>query len=96
MQGLKIVDDQTNYVYFKYVDGGVWQPLWGYYKQEQMNKGQTFWKQTGEMDTNAWSFACDVARWFLGRLSKAMGEGKEQGLAMGPVQGAAANLFTQL
>ena len=49
-----------------------------------------------EMDGAAWAFACDAARWLLGQLTKALGKGQEQGLAMGPVQGSTAKLFAQL
>ena len=92
--GRKIVEDFTDYVYFKYVDGGVWQPLWGYYKEEQATGGQVFWKETGAFSDGAWEFACNEARWFLGRLSKVTGT--DQGLAMGPVMGPGANVFAQL
>jgi hypothetical protein len=94
--GTKIVADETDYVYFKYVDGGVWQPLWGYYKNEQMSKGKSIWKETGEMSSATWGFATEVARWFLQRMSTALGEAGCQGLATGPVQGSSAKLFGQL
>ena len=93
-EGRKIIEDETDYVYFAYVDGGVWQPLWGYYKEEQMSGGKSIWKQTGNMNMEQWSFACEQARWFLGKLSTALGN--DQGLAMGPVQGPQANVFSQL
>lgn len=92
----KIIEDETDYVYFKYVDGGVWQPIWGYCKEEQMSGGQSIWKQTGDIDREAWSFACNQARWFLDRLGQALGEGREQGLAMGPIQSPDARMFNQL
>lgn len=95
-EGMKIVEDHSDYVYFKYVDGGVWQPLWGYYKEEMTAKGDSVWKESREMDGAAWAFACDAARWLLGQLTKALGKGQEQGLAMGPVQGSTAKLFAQL
>src|SRR5579864_2523265 len=89
-EGKRIVEDKTDYVYFKYVDEGVWQPLWGYYKEEQSTQGKMFWKETGEMSADTWGFACTAARNFLEQLSKALGPNKGQALAMGPVQGASA------
>jgi hypothetical protein len=93
--GKKIVQEESEYVYFKYVDGGVWQPIWGYSKVEQKHKGQSIWKPDNtEIEGDSWQFSCEKARWFLNQLSKATGA--DQGLAMGPIQGAEARLFTQL
>ncbi|WP_372619974.1 hypothetical protein [Falsiroseomonas sp.] len=93
--GAKIVQEESDYVYFKYVDGGVWQPIWGYNKLEQKHKGQSIWKRdSADVDRDDWGFACENARWFLKQLSKAVGS--DQGLAMGPIQGAEAHLFGQL
>jgi hypothetical protein len=93
--GKKIVQEESDYIYFKYVDGGVWQPIWGYNKQEQKHRGESIWKP-GSTETGAdmWQFATEKARWFLKKLSTATGT--DQGLAMGPIQGAEARLFSQL
>lgn len=93
--GKKITVDDSRYVYFTYAGGGVWQPIWGYGKFVQKHKGETIWQpDNAEMDAETWSFACDKARWFLDQLNRA--SGGDHGLAMGPVQGAAANVFNQL
>lgn len=94
--GAKITSTDTDYVYFNYSGGGVWQPVWGYFRTEQQSRGQTIWKQTGEISDKTWGFSCEVARWFLGRMTAALGTGSEQGLANGPVQGSNITHFSQV
>jgi hypothetical protein len=95
--GKKIVVEDSKYVYFACAGGGVWQPIWGYGKLEQKHKGESIWKpDNAEIDSDTWGFACSKARWFLEQMTKALGGGRDQGLAMGPIQGAQARLFTQL
>jgi len=91
---LKIVDDVSDYQYFKYMDGGVWQPIWGYSKREQQNKGKTVWKQNSDLGRDEWAESTAMAREFLEWLSDAVGT--EQGMAMGPIQGTGVNLVNQL
>lgn len=94
--GTRIVATDTDYVYFNYSGGGVWQPVWGYFRAEQQSRGQTIWKQSGDLSSETWGFATEVARWFLGRMSSALGKGHEQGLATGPIQGTNITNFNQL
>lgn len=84
-------EQDFNYLYFAYAGGGVWQPVWGYGKTEKFGStaGRRF-----ESSDRSWGIGMEIARDFLDDLSKATGS--DQGLAMGPVQGAAANLVGQL
>lgn len=84
-------EQDFNYLYFSYVGAGVWQPVWGYGKTEKFGSTAGRRWEGGEQ---SWSNGMEIARYFLEDVSKETGV--EQGLAMGPVQGAAANLSGHL
>lgn len=83
-------EQDYDYLYFAYMGGGVWQPIWGYNKTEALRG------PGGRRDSNAkgWAEGTTIARYFLEDLGNATST--DQALAMGPVQGTRENLFAQL
>lgn len=93
-QRIKTIDDWSDYLYFKYVDGGVWQPLWGYAKFSRTVGGKFGGTHKATLPDDYWGDLMEGGRKFINRLSQVTRE--KQNLACGPIQGEGSNLVGQL
>ncbi len=91
---IKTIEDWSDYLYFKYVDGGVWQPVWGYAKFDSQTGGQKTNSYRSDLPSGYWGDLMSLGREFIEALEEVTGT--TQGLACGPVQESQANLFGQL
>ena len=91
---VKTIEDWSDYLYFKYVDGGVWQPIWGYSKFARTIGGAPGGTYKDTLPTDSWGEMMESGRKFINKLSNATKV--TQHLACGPIQGQDAHLFTQL
>ena len=91
---IKTIEDWSDYLYFAYVDTGVWQPIWGYDKYAKTVGGKQGGTARNELYVDDWGALMDAGRKFIGKLGQATGSA--QNMACGPIQGAQANLLRQL
>jgi hypothetical protein len=91
---IKTIEDWSDYLYFKFIDGGVWQPIWGYSKFSKTVGGRPGGTSKDTLPTEPWGDMMESARKFVNRLSQVTKE--KQNLACGPVQGEGSNLIGQL
>jgi len=91
---IKTITDWSDYLYFKYVDGGVWQPLWGYSKLMKTVGGKFSGGGKDTLPVASWGDMMVAGQKFINRLSQVTKE--PQNMACGPIQGEGANLVGHL
>jgi len=91
---IKTIDDWSDYLYFKFVGGGVWQPIWGYAKFASQTGGKVTNTHKADLPDSYWGDLMAYGRNFIGTLTKATKT--DQGMAHGPIQASRVNLFNQL
>jgi hypothetical protein len=90
---IKTIKDWSDYLYFTYVDAGVWQPIWGYDKFNKSEQGRQSGSRNELTDTD-WGALMETGRKFIHKLGQVTRT--PQNMACGPIQGASATLINQL